>query len=131
MVMVAADQDDGNVGSAALLKEGVERAFCLWRRHVGVERVTADQYRVDSLAFRDAEDFNERSFVFFGPAPLAQQLAKVPIARVKKPHDTSPRKGSPAADAASRARVAQAGNGNCTSSGTGISGWWTMRVPGF
>ena len=53
MVVVPTDYDDGDTGSATLLKERVQGPFRLRRRHIGVERVAADQYRVDGLAFRD------------------------------------------------------------------------------
>jgi hypothetical protein len=50
---------------------------------------------------------------------------------VEKPHQ-NPRKGSASVALTSLARVAQAGYGNWSRSGTGNSGWWTMMsVPGF
>src|SRR2546426_8236052 len=122
MIVVAADQHDGDAGAAAFVEKGVEHPLRLWRWHVGVVRIAAYKDAVDGFVLRDRQDFCEGPVVLLVPAPLTKELAEVPVAGVEKPHGASPRKGSPAGAAASLDRVAQAGKGNCTSSGTGISG---------
>ena len=78
--------------------------------------------------------------VLVGPAAPAHRLADVPVGGVEEPHAAAPRTGrraavvAAAADGARRprsARVAHAGNGNWTTSGTGSSGWLTSIVPGL
>src|SRR5581483_6190819 len=61
-----------------------------------------------------------------------EDFARVPVGGVEQLHDRPSNGSTPlVAGARSSGRVAQAGNGNSTTSGTGISGWETNIVPGL
>ena len=65
-------------------------------------------------------------------SPVWRNLTAAPRTdRARSPAARRSRPVAPAAGPASLARVAQAGNGNSTTSGTGSSGWATSIVPGL
>src|SRR5215468_6760434 len=135
MLVVAADQNHGDAVRAAAGQQLPHQPLALGRGRRLVKGVAADQERIDPLPPRDVEDLLERLGVFLMARAALEQLADMPIAGVQEPHQArkSANGSSPARDGAlaSVGRVAHAGKGNWTISGTGISGWCTMRLPGF
>ena len=115
----------------------VHDALGLRRRRGGVEQVAGDEHDVDRLGLGDPGDLGQHGRVLVDArAPPADRLAHVPVGGVQELHQKpsngssgwSGRRGSaPASDA----RVAHAGNGNCTTIGIGTSGWLTTIVPGL
>ena len=107
--------------------------------------VAGDDDHVDGLLTRDPGDLGEHLRVLVEARLALQPLADVPVGGVEQLHrvrqsgrplERIGRRGRIAAQArqtrrCSSGRVAQAGNGNSTTSGTGISGWLTNIVPGL
>ena len=93
----------------------------------GVPDVAADEHRVHLLGARDLDQLAEDGLELGDAALAAHGAAQVPVGGVEESHQPAPSQRSKRAKAStlsatSEARVAHAGRGNSTSSGTGISG---------
>src|SRR5262249_26075435 len=136
MIVVAGEHDAGDPLRQQASQEVEDDLLGLRRRGRGVEHVPCNEDGVHPLRDRDPRHLLERGRVLVHPRAAAERLADVPVRGVKEAHQASrkPRKTSSSAPAGPRAsllRVAQAGNGKRTRSGVGISGCWTIIVPGF
>ena len=98
-----------------------------------IEDIAGDDDDVDLLAASDLGHLGEDFTRLIDSRQTGQRLADVPVACVQESHRSNRSNGSPPlpASAASLTRVAQAGNGNVTSSGIGRCGCCSSIVPGF
>jgi len=104
------------------------------------QMLSPEQYITNARIREDSQESVEYAIRMPGTCSVSRLTAKgFPICqsevwsnRIACPYDLSFRNGSTASDSAtSPGLVAQAGNGNCTRSGIGISGWDTITVPGL
>ena len=124
VVVIPGDHHDLRPGLAQIKDRGPDEGGGIRRRHCGFEQVTGDQATASTLLFPAISTISastSRCSSMRG-TPL-RTLADVPVARVEELH-VSPSNGSAPALAGCRSagRVAQAGKGNSTTRGTGISG---------
>jgi hypothetical protein len=121
-------------------------------RRRALEQVPGHQHQVDVLVPRRRDDAAQHGDMLVVPVLAVQDLPDVPVAGVQDLH-RAPQNGGgsssapgivangsagaagaeswPAHSPFSLGRVAQAGNGNSTASGTGMSGWAMNIVPGL
>ena len=139
--MVAADAHDSGAGGAQREQRVPHDALRVGERRGRLEQVAGDEHDVDGFAACDLDDLGEHRAVLVETRVAAQRLADVPVGGVQDPHDgpaygssgtaAAPDRGRDWRPARSDGRVAHAGNGNSTTSGTGISGCITNIVPGL
>src|SRR5581483_10078540 len=134
-VVVAGEQEHLRAGTEHLVDRGPEQLRGVGRRRERVEHVAGNQHQVHALVAGDRGDLREHALELGLARAAADRAPEVPVARVQDAHQSRfPRSVAPARSAASSTssrRVAQAGKGNCVSSGTGISGWCRNIVPGL
>ena len=136
VVVVAREHHAGDALREEAGQEVEDDLLRLRRGRGGVEHVPGEKDGVHPLLDGDPRHLLEGGGVLVHPRAAAQRLAHVPVRGVQEAHQElrNPRKTSSSAPAATRAslrRVAQAGKGKRTSNGVGISGCWTIMVPGF
>src|SRR6266545_2227373 len=98
-----------------------------------LEDIAADEDGIRFVLDRYRDNRLERLARLLRPRVPRERLAHVPVAGVEDSHRSNFSKGSPVpvGASASLTRVAQAGKGKVTSSGTGKCGCCKSIVPGF
>src|SRR6185437_8423141 len=146
VVVVAGDRDHLRAGVPQREQRADDELLGVGAGRRRLVQVTGHQHGVDLSLPGDPHDLGQHLALLGQPVVTLEGLADVPVRGVQETHGDSDQNGG-GSSAGSRSngsstvdpaggpprsvcRVAQAGNGNSTASGTGIPGWDTNIAPG-